>query len=205
MSPIRTVSSLAAALVAAFSIGCTDQGAQPPPAPAAPAAAQQQGQAGEAAKEGLAADLDHYFAIRKALAGDTTEGVKAHAEALAKSKDPAIAAAAEGVARAGAIAAQRNAFGDLSKAALAAVERAAGREFYCPMHPNVGGTEPANCSICGMPLAERKAERPPKVYLFHCPMTQPYGNWLQESDAIGNPYWGAKMLKCGTVEKTIGG
>lgn len=28
-------------------------------------------------------------------------------------------------------------------------------EFYCPMHPNIIRSEPSNCPICGMPLAQR--------------------------------------------------
>lgn len=38
--------------------------------------------------------------------------------------------------------------------------------------------------------------------LYHCSMTKPYGGWVQPAgDKIANPYWGAKMLRCGTKER----
>lgn len=40
-----------------------------------------------------------------------------------------------------------------------------------------------------------------KAYIFYCPMVD--ASWLQENGEIGNPYYGAKMLKCGTLEKEI--
>lgn len=40
-----------------------------------------------------------------------------------------------------------------------------------------------------------------KVYIFFCPMVN--ASWIQENGEIGNPYYGSKMLKCGTLEKEI--
>lgn len=40
--------------------------------------------------DALKADLGHYLPIRTALAADTTDGVKEHALALAKSADKAV-------------------------------------------------------------------------------------------------------------------
>ncbi|MGR3219938.1 MAG: efflux RND transporter periplasmic adaptor subunit [Candidatus Anammoxibacter sp.] len=37
-----------------------------------------------------------------------------------------------------------------------------------------------------------------KVYTFFCPMVN--APWLQETKEIGNPYYGAKMINCGTLE-----
>jgi hypothetical protein len=39
------------------------------------------------------------------------------------------------------------------------------------------------------------------VYSFHCPMAK--HSWLQETDRVGNPYYGSKMLKCGTMTGRI--
>ena len=45
-----------------------------------------------------------------------------------------------------------------------------------------------------------------KLYLIFCPMAfEGKGNyWLQDSDAIKNPYFGPKMLKCGEVRGEYG-
>ncbi len=39
------------------------------------------------------------------------------------------------------------------------------------------------------------------VYIFYCPMVDAY--WIQGNEEIGNPYYGSKMLKCGTLEKVV--
>jgi len=42
-----------------------------------------------------------------------------------------------------------------------------------------------------------------KVYKMHCPMVYPDrgADWLQSSDELKNPYFGASMLTCGEVKK----
>ncbi len=37
-------------------------------------------------------------------------------------------------------------------------------------------------------------------HLFHCPMADGYGGWIQPTDEIQNPYMGHRMLMCGTTE-----
>jgi len=43
------------------------------------------------------------------------------------------------------------------------------------------------------------------VYLTYCPMARDYegAHWLQTVDKIWNPYWGAKMLRCGSVAESF--
>jgi len=45
-----------------------------------------------------------------------------------------------------------------------------------------------------------------KLYLSFCPMA--FGNkggyWIQDSDVISNPYYGAKMLRCGEIKAEYG-
>jgi membrane fusion protein, copper/silver efflux system len=43
------------------------------------------------------------------------------------------------------------------------------------------------------------------VYLVHCPMAFEFkgANWLQPDETIANPYFGASMLRCGTVRETL--
>ena len=120
-------------------------------------------------------DLGHYFPIRTALAGDKTEGVKDHANELAKSSDKATAKAAEAVAGAKDLKAARKAFGDLSKALIAAVEKA-----------TKAGTDIG------------------AVYVFECPMAKPYGRWMQAEAELGNPYYGSQMFTCGRQIAALG-
>ena len=46
-----------------------------------------------------------------------------------------------------------------------------------------------------------------KANVFHCPMA--FGNkgasWLQATDELENPYFGAKMYRCGTLKETLPG
>ncbi len=39
------------------------------------------------------------------------------------------------------------------------------------------------------------------VYYQYCPMVK--ATWLSDSETINNPYYGSKMLKCGSVKETI--
>ncbi len=41
------------------------------------------------------------------------------------------------------------------------------------------------------------------LYEQHCPMYDNGSSWLSASSAIKNPYYGSKMLNCGTVEREI--
>ena len=127
------------------------------------------------AHEGAKADLEHYAPIRAALAKDSTDGLKEHAEKLAKSKDKEVAKAAEALAKAADLVAARAAFGDVSKALIAEVEK-----------------------------ASKAGEDVGKVTVFECPMAKPYGRWIQSDDDMGNPYYGASMLKCGKEVEKLG-
>ena len=42
-------------------------------------------------------------------------------------------------------------------------------------------------------------------YLTHCPMAFDFrgADWLQSHDVIDNPYFGAEMLRCGTVRESL--
>ncbi len=37
-----------------------------------------------------------------------------------------------------------------------------------------------------------------RLHLFHCPMAEGYGEWVQPTEEIQNPYMGQRMLACGT-------
>jgi len=120
-------------------------------------------------------NLAHYFPIRTALAADKVEGVKEHAEALAKSTDKDLAKAATAVGEAKDLAGARKAFAELSKVLVGQVKKAA--------------EEGADIGT---------------VHVFVCPETKPYGHWLQAEDGIGNPYLGGEKLKSGKKVATLG-
>lgn len=46
-----------------------------------------------------------------------------------------------------------------------------------------------------------KATKPAKVYVQYCPMVN--ASWLSDSKDVKNPYYGDKMLTCGSVKETI--
>ena len=39
-----------------------------------------------------------------------------------------------------------------------------------------------------------------KLAVAYCPMATPPGRWLQRSQPLANPYYGAEMLRCGVFE-----
>jgi len=127
-----------------------------------------------AAETGQKAILASYFQIRTALAADKTDGIAEAAAVLAKAKVADVAKASKALGAAKDIADGRKAFGELSKALIPVVEKAA-------RHHDVGA-----------------------IYVFECPMAKPFGRWLQADEEIGNPYYGASMLKCGKKIATFG-
>jgi len=46
-----------------------------------------------------------------------------------------------------------------------------------------------------------KATKPAKAYVQYCPMVS--ASWLSDSKEVRNPYYGDKMLKCGSVKEEI--
>ncbi len=52
----------------------------------------------------------------------------------------------------------------------------------------------------------RRVEPPRPLYRVHCPMAfdNAGGDWLQRDRTIANPYYGARMLRCGSVTETLG-
>lgn len=130
---------------------------------------------------GLAAVYDGYLSLQTALAGDDADGAAAAWERLARAVAAAPAPAAGGAAFARLrealagepprdVAALRAAFRAVSDALLA-LHEAAG-------HP---GDE--------------------TLYRVHCPMAfdNEGADWLQRGRTVDNPYFGARMLRCGTI------
>ncbi|GHB87552.1 DUF3347 domain-containing protein [Persicitalea jodogahamensis] len=57
----------------------------------------------------------------------------------------------------------------------------------------------------GVYRAVKKAKPENTVYYAYCPMANNNkgGYWLSEKKEIANPYYGSKMLKCGSVKETL--
>lgn len=57
----------------------------------------------------------------------------------------------------------------------------------------------------GVYQAVKKEKPEDTVYYAYCPMANGNkgGYWLSEKKEIANPYFGSKMLKCGSVKETL--
>jgi Cu(I)/Ag(I) efflux system membrane fusion protein len=119
----------------------------------------------------------HYLLIQAALAGDSLQGIGEAADTIVKlvrsdAKLPAgIADAAAKVSMAADLNAARVAFKELSDALIA--------------HRQSDRT-----------LMER-------FYVIHCSMAfdNQGASWLQATKTVSNPYFGASILRCGTLQK----
>ncbi len=56
-------------------------------------------------------------------------------------------------------------------------------------------------ALSGSMITLAKATKPAKAYVQYCPMVN--ASWLSDSKEVKNPYYGDKMLKCGSVKETI--
>jgi hypothetical protein len=117
--------------------------------------------------------LDAYDAIAVSLAADKLDGVAAAAAVVAENApDAATRTAAKTLAGIGDIEPARKQFLALSDAVIA----------YATANHDA--------------LARALGDALPRK--AHCPMYP--GTWLQRGDDIVNPYYGSKMLHCGTFQ-----
>jgi len=172
--------TLAAVLVFALSLACSDKGSNAlrPDVAAAQSKAVPEPAPLPATASAEAKLIDAYMRLAVRLASDDFAGAKAAAakvgEAAAAVTAPQAAqlkAAVSELAAAPDLAAQRVAFDRASVAAIAMVEAS------------------------GNPL-------PTIVHVARCPMAfeNRGARWLQDSPSIHNPYYGASMLTCGSVD-----
>ncbi|MBZ4187535.1 DUF3347 domain-containing protein [Niabella sp. 3A5MI-3] len=49
----------------------------------------------------------------------------------------------------------------------------------------------------------KASKLPYKVYYNHCPMYKGGANWLSNEQGIKNPYYGSKMMTCGSTRETL--
>ncbi|GEM_PF-1900761 len=142
-------------------------------------------------EEGMEHILEHYLTIRSSLASDSLKGVKEDAghiiemaDELAKIKHDTTEEENKK---------HQEKIADLKVQA----EKLKGEKI-----------EDARQGFSGLSnhLIEclTKCSTPEKeYYVYYCSMVKKH--WIQENKEIGNPYYGSKMLKCGELQKTIGG
>ncbi len=123
-----------------------------------------------------------YAKIHKALAGDSTRGVQAAARKIAALAGKLKARSVSGAHAkhyAGLPAKIKAAAVKLSRAKAIDKQRAAFKELSRPLAMWVTMSRPAGINV------------------VFCSMAK--GSWLQTDKQIQNPYYGAKMLRCGEV------
>jgi len=122
---------------------------------------------------------EDYFAVRSALAHDSMENVSKHSKAIAERIG--------GFPKADAAGDMNALLKDIQTSAAALTEKgdiAAAR------------TEFGNLSDRLVEYQKRfVSDESEKAHVFFCDMVK--RPWLQEEQEIGNPYYGASMLKCG--------
>lgn len=128
--------------------------------------------------EELNALYPHYLALQEALvAGDSTQAKEAAllVEEAGKlvKKGQVIQTAASNILSATTLQQQRDAFSNLSDALITLIKSAGVNEG--------------------------------EFYLAHCPMASNNSgaNWISPSKSIKNPYFGDKMLTCGSITETL--
>jgi membrane fusion protein, copper/silver efflux system len=131
---------------------------------------------------------EHYLAMQRQLASDSTTGVGAGARG--------IAAASEAMLRR---------VPELPPDARAPIE-AALRKLHAAAQ-EITGARIAEDRVHLVALSDAMVVlldhfRPdrgrwPKLYIFYCPMSK--GKWVQTTERPTNPYYGFQMLRCGTL------
>lgn len=142
----------------------------------------------DAAEETVFADIfSQYEAIRQVLIEDSTEGVAAHAAAIAAAADgleQSFSAASAGV-------------GPEDAAAIEAVlpEVVEGAKAVSAA-TDLDGTRDALAELTKPLVRWQELIDGPRPVVAYCPMVKKA--WLQPDEAIGNPY-APNMLRCGEV------
>lgn len=136
--------------------------------------------------------ISHYVAIAEALAADSVEGIADHAQkiALALTGDGHMTTHGEeaGEQHTADVASP----GPKIRAALTALQAE---------HLGLDEARAAfkDMSRVFLPLVADRydpAEEDPRWAVFHCPMAK--GSWIQSGKTVANPYYGSKMLRCGS-------
>ena len=139
--------------------------------------------------QGSSGFLKPYFEIRSLLAQDKVKGLDKLSKSLANETSKfrkKLASSSKDKAAAEQLAEQLDALKDIEKAASAM---------------KTGNLESARESFAGLSRSVLEYVKNygcgGTVYSFYCDMVKE--SWLQETDKVGNPYYGSQMLKCGVM------
>jgi Cu(I)/Ag(I) efflux system membrane fusion protein len=141
--------------------------------------------------EALANLLDGHFAIQQALAGDDGDAAGAAVHAA----DPVLRAVPKDTLAARDLRAWESIHAPALHGALADLHAATELESLRAAFEGWDAALRAALAAFGLP-EERKA------FVVHCPMAFDFrgADWLQADESVLNPYFGAEMLRCGTVQ-----
>lgn len=126
--------------------------------------------------------LEAYLKIPKVLAADHTEGVVESAKKvgnLAKSLDPSTVTGKHA-----------GHYRDIPKKLMAAARK-------LEMSKDIDAMREALKELSKPMAMWATMSKPKGVSVMYCSMAP--GSWLQQGTVIANPYYGAKMLRCGEI------
>lgn len=130
--------------------------------------------------------MEHYLALQKRFASDSTREVALHALGLVGAADEILRHADDPEAR------LPPQFFESVRALRAAALQTNGKDLAADRVTFVDlGAAMKRVIEHVRPSREKFST----LYLFHCPMTK--GDWLQTSKEMANPFYGFAMLKCG--------
>lgn len=142
------------------------------------------------APDAIAAQVDylmeHYLALQKRFASDSTREVALHSLGLVGAADEILRRTGETDAG------LKPGFAEAVRSLRGAALKTNGQDLDADRVTFVALSR-AMATI--VEHVRPGTERYPKLYLFHCPMTK--GDWIQSSDDMENPFYGFAMLKCG--------
>lgn len=130
--------------------------------------------------------MEHYLALQKRFASDSTKEVALHALGLVGAADEILKHVDDPASK------LPSKFGEAVRKLRAAALRLSGRSLDDDRVTFVGLSD----AMTGVVEHVRPSKQQyPTIYIFHCPMSK--GDWLQTTDEMANPFYGFKMLKCG--------
>ncbi|MCZ6683915.1 MAG: efflux RND transporter periplasmic adaptor subunit [Planctomycetota bacterium] len=134
---------------------------------------------------------EHYLALQTLLAADKTTDVARNALGLVGASEALVKLIGDGEEheRGALLAAARKLH--VATLKIAGTDIASDRALF-------GEVSTAVRSMLNDVRPDQK--RWPKLYIFHCPMSQ--ADWIQTSEKKANPYYGFKMLDCGKLVET---
>ena len=137
--------------------------------------------------------LDKYLALQEALAADDLEAAKAHVRRLPELLEQADASTLKGMAAMG--------WKRSAKKIAKALEHAAHMT-------DLEGIRKLNIKLSDTWIGVVQSfsvTGDKKLHIARCPMANDNkgADWLQLTEEVRNPYYGASMLTCGSIRKTI--